>query len=199
MRPKVVLGILAIACALVLGLVVSKVSIPKPPAPAPAPAAQTAPMAAPAPAPVVVTPPVPVATNQNTNAMSAEEHAEYVQKRANDLMGIAMLNDYTAHQEIIREMTNSDPAIRKAALAAVVQTSDRQLIPEIQQIADNTDDPDYKEALQKAIDFMKLPTLTEMMQKAKAQQNGGGNATQPQSQNPGTAPEPGQGMIAPGQ
>jgi hypothetical protein len=178
MRPRVVLGILAAGCALVLGLVVSKMTMPKPTAsaPAPAPAAPPAPVTVPPPAPVAVAPPVPlVATNQNTNAtaMTAEQHDEYVQKRANELLGIAMYNDYAKHQEIIREMTNSDPDIRKAAVAAVVQTSDRQLIPEIQQIADSTDDPDYKDALEKAIAFMKLPTLTEMMQKAKADRAAG--------------------------
>ena len=206
MRPKFVLGILAVACAVILGLLISKMTSPQQhaaapaPAPPPAPTAQAAPVAPPAPAPVVVAPPVLAVTNQNTNAMDAEQHDEYVQKRANDLMGIAMLNDYNAHQEIIREMTNSDPAIRKAALQAVVQTSDRKLIPEIQQIADTTDDPAYKAGLQQAIDFMKLPTLTEMMQKAKANQNGGGNAaSQPQGQAPNAPVQPGQGMLAPGQ
>ena len=90
-------------------------------------------------------------------------------------MAKAMLDDSASHEEIVRELTNPDAAIRRAALAAVQQTQDRSLIPEIQQIADATDDPDYKQALQGAIDFLKLPTFTEVMQQQKAQQNGAAN------------------------
>ena len=105
-----------------------------------------------------------VVTNTDTNAiaLAKEQHAEFVKKRGDELMAMAMLDDTASHQPIIEDLTNSDRAIRKVALEAVQQTQDRALIPQMQQIADTTDDEDYKQALNDAIDYMKLPTLTEM-------------------------------------
>ena len=184
MRPKVVLGIFLLAAGiLALGLFLSKTSHPQPIAVAPAaPAPEPAP---PTPAPVAVSAPAPVAApavvasaDTNDVAEAKEKHAKYVKKRYDELMAMAMLNDYASHQPIIQDLTNSDVAIRKAALDAVQQTQDRALIPEIQQIADATEDPNYKQSLEDAIDFMKEPTLTEMIQQGKARQNAGISSSQ---------------------
>ncbi len=205
MRPKVVLVIfLVAACVLALVVVLPKTTHIQPPAPtpaAPAPEADLKPAPVPAPPPVaVVAPAVPAAvsnTDTNAIALAKEQHAEFVKKRADELMAMAMLDDTASHQPIIEDLTNSDRAIRKVALEAVQQTQDRALIPQMQQIADNTQDDDYKQALEDAIAYMKLPTLTEVMKAQKAQQNSGGNSTAPANplaQDPGTTPPSAQGQ-----
>ena len=205
MRPNVVLGIvLAAACVLALVVMLPKKTNMAPATPTPsasAPEADVKPIPVPVPMAATPAPAIPaVVTNTDTNAiaLAREKHAEYVEKRRDELMAMAMLDDTASHQPIIEALTNSDRAIRKVALEAVQQTQDRALIPQMQQIADTTDDEDYKQALDDAIDYMKLPTLTEMRKTQQAQQqNGGGNpSTQPppkanpSSQNPSMRPTP---------
>ena len=75
-------------------------------------------------------------------------------------------------------MTNAEPLVRKAALNAVIQFNDRSAIPELQKIAEATVDPFEKVDILKAIDYIKLPSFTEMMayqnslKKARLQTNG---------------------------
>ena len=212
MRPKVVLGIFLVAACVVAFVVLlpKKAHAPAatpPPASAPAPEADLKPIPVPAPPQVAVTltataPPVVTTTDTNAAALKKEQHAEYIKNRADQLMAMAMLKDTASHQPIIEDLTNSDRAIRKVALEAVQQTQDRALIPQMQQIADTTDDEDYKQALDDAIAYMKLPTLTEVMQQAKAQQQNGtvNPSTQQQPPPPGhnhgapPSPPPGQGQ-----
>jgi hypothetical protein len=185
----------------VLALVVllpKKTNIPPatpPPASIPAPEADLKPIPVPVPTPVATVPVTAAVTNVDTNtlALAKEKHAEYVEKRRDELMAAAMFNDTASHQVIIQELTNSDHAIRKVALEAVQQTQDRALIPQMQQIADTTEDEDYKQALNDAIAYMKLPTLTEIMQQQKAAQQNGGNQATPSEQ----PSEPGAGIPPP--
>ena len=198
MRPKFVFAVaLAAVAAFAVTMFLEQHFKPAPSAPvastAPAPEADLKPVPVPAPPPVATLSAqavVAVATNTDTNAIALvkEQHTEFVKKRADELMAMAMLDDTASHQPIIQELTNSDRAIRKVALEAVQQTQDRTLIPQMQQIADTTDDEDYKQALDDAIAYMKLPTLTEVMQQQKAQKNGGGNSTTPAN------PPPAQGQ-----
>ncbi len=189
MRPKVVLAILLMAAGvLAIALVLSKVFRPQP-AVAPAPAAITHSNSSPvtlAPEPAVVIAPAPVTiTNRNTNAMARQDHEEYVRNRYEELMDLARQNDPAATRQIVDELKNPDRAIRKAALDALEQANDRSVVPQMQQIADQTDDPDDKQAIQDAIDFINLPSLTEVRQQQKAQMASG---NQPQSQPPHAHP-----------
>jgi hypothetical protein len=206
MRPKFVFAAaLAALAAFAVAMVLEHHFKPVPSAPVVSAAPATAPEADLKPTPVPAPPPMPVAasapvvTNVDTNAiaLAKEQHAEFVKKRGDELMAMAMLDDTASHQPIIEDLTNSDRAIRKVALEAVQQTQDRALIPQMQQIADTTDDEDYKQALDDAIAYMKLPTLTEVMKAQKAQQNSGGNSTTPATppaQDPGTTLPSAQGQ-----
>ncbi|MGA2789134.1 MAG: HEAT repeat domain-containing protein [Verrucomicrobiota bacterium] len=186
MRPKVVLAILLMAAGvLAVAVMLSKVFRPQP-AVATVPVAITHSNSSPvtlAPKPAVVIAPAPVTiTNRATNAIAPQDHEEYVKNRYEELMDLAREDSPAAIQQIMAELKNPDRAIRKAALDALEQANDRSVVPQMQQIADQTDDPDDKQAIQDAIDFINLPSLTEVRQQQKAQNTASGN--QPQSQPP---------------
>jgi HEAT repeats len=190
MRPKVVLAILLTAVVVVaVVVVVSKNSRSPSPVPPTQPVVVTPP-AAPAPKPVVAVAPAPATpTNATTNAVAlqGDAHEAYVEKRSDELMELAMQNSPAAHQKIVDELKNPDKEIRQAALDALEQANDRSVIPQMQQIADQTTDPNDKQAIEDAIDFIKLPSLTEYLQQRKAQKAAQGNQTpsQPQPQQNG--------------
>ena len=183
MRPKVVLAILLMAAGvLAVAVMLSKVFRPQP-AVAPAPVAISHSNSSPvtlAPEPAVKIAPAPVTiTNRDTNTI---DHKEYVKNRFEELMDLARQGGPEANQQILDELKNPDKAIRRAALDALEQANDRSVVPSMQQIADQTDDPDDKQAIQDAIDFINLPSLTEVLQQQKAQKMASGN--QPQGQPP---------------
>jgi HEAT repeat protein len=72
-----------------------------------------------------------------------------------------MQNSPEAHQQIVDELKNPAPEIRKAALEALKQARDRSVIPQMQEMAGQTDDSTEKQAILDAIDFINLPSLTE--------------------------------------
>ncbi|HEY5297908.1 MAG TPA: hypothetical protein VIK59_08275 [Verrucomicrobiae bacterium] len=171
MRPKVAIGILVCAVGL-LALIIfaSKTFRPQPAAVAENVSA-TAPVTAsttvatvpaagiPAadPMPIYIPPP-PIVTNDPA------AHAKYVKQRTEELNDLAMNNDTDSRDAILAELrTNSDKQIRAAALEAAIQFDDRSVVPQLQQIADETEDPDEKADILAAIDYINLPSLTEYL------------------------------------
>ncbi len=111
-----------------------------------------------------------VATNVATEAKpgEAEGSAEarqraYVENRVAELMELAPQDDPASLNIILSELTNRDPAIRKAALEATLQVRSREAIPRLLEAAEQTDDPREKAAIADAIEFLRLPTLGEVM------------------------------------
>ena len=128
--------------------------------PNPAPADQTPKLPAnpaPAPAPVVEN------TSQPKAPVAVTNHAEYVSDEFARLNELAMQDSPEAHQQILVELKNPDHEIREAALDALKQANDRSVVPAMQQIADQTQDPAEKQAILDAIDFINLPSLTEYL------------------------------------
>lgn len=100
---------------------------------------------------------------QGANASSAQDgHQAYVEQRSSQLMDLAMNDDRASLDSILSELTNRDPEIRKAALEATIQFGSRDAIPKLADAASQTDDPNEKTALNDAIEFLKLPSLTEI-------------------------------------
>lgn len=176
MRPKVVIVIVLLAAGfLAAAFMLSKMSRPQPEN-APVETAATQPVAAPIkhesiPLPAVSLAPAVNTTSEtmtNPAAPEREDRDQFVVRRTGELNDLAMQTNSEAHQQILDELKNPDREIRQAALAALEQANDRSVIPQMQQIADQTDDSGDKAAIQDAIDFIKLPSLTEYME----QQNG---------------------------
>jgi len=117
-----------------------------------------------------------VAAQTGTNAMDQpeeqtpeEKHEAYVAARSAELMDLAMNDDKDSLNTILSELTNRDPDIRQAAIDAAVQFHSRDAIPRLQEASLQTDDAKERAAIHEAIEFLKLPSLTEVLQE-QAQQ-----------------------------
>jgi len=109
------------------------------------------------PQPVFYTAPV-VVTNDPA------KHAQYVRQRIKELNALSWNNDDESRDAILSEVaTNSDKQIRAAALEAAIQFDDRSVVPRLQAIAAQTDDPEEKQNILDAIDYINLPSLTEYL------------------------------------
>lgn len=101
--------------------------------------------------------------SDSLSGISTEDaHKDYVEKRGAELMDMAMTDDRASLDAILSELTNRDPEIRKAALEATIQFGSRDAIPKMTDAAAQTDDPSEKAAIADAIEFLKLPSLTEV-------------------------------------
>ena len=78
-------------------------------------------------------------------------------------MDLAMADDSDSLNTILSELTNRDPQIRKAALEACVQFGSRDAIPRLSDVVSQTDDPKEKAEIVEAIEFLKLPSATELI------------------------------------
>ena len=96
-------------------------------------------------------------------ATEVEIHGQAVRRRIAELNDLAMNNDTNSLNTILAELNNSDKEIRKGALEAVIQFADRAAIPRLQGIADRTENATEKSALLEAIEYLKLPSLTEYL------------------------------------
>jgi HEAT repeat protein len=118
--------------------------------------------------------------SESTSAASTEDsHQAYVEKRTAELMDIAMTDDRTNLDTILSEISNRDPEIRKAALDATIQFGSRDAIPKLTDAISQTDDPNEKAALADAIEFLKLPSLTEIHAQSQGVANSGAAGPKP--------------------
>ena len=101
-----------------------------------------------------------------------EQHQAYVQARSSELMDLAMNDDPDSLRTILSELVNRDAEIRKTAVQASVQFGSRDAIPALADAATQTDDPRERVAIQEAIEFLKLPSLSEFAEQRKAADTG---------------------------
>jgi hypothetical protein len=110
----------------------------------------------------VVTRPIPFSSTNLANLTESE-----IQSRAAELMQLAMNDDAASLEAILKELRNPNRGMRDAALQATIQFGSRDAIPRLSEAAQQTDDPAEKSQLLSAIEFLKLPSLTEVL-KGKA-------------------------------
>ena len=103
-----------------------------------------------------------------TNSTNSELSAKYIRERKEEFYNLSMREDQNSLNILLSEMQNSNKEIRKAALESVVQFDDRTSIPRLQEIANQTDDPEEKSEILAAIDYIKLPSLSEYIAERKA-------------------------------
>jgi len=102
-------------------------------------------------------------------AGAAAAHETYVTERVSELGDLGMADDSASLDTILSELTNRDPEIRKAAVEAAVQFGSRDAIPKLADAALQTDDAHEKAALTDAIEFLKLPSLSEVEAQSRTQ------------------------------
>jgi hypothetical protein len=189
MRPKIVIIILTLGL-FVLGTLFAirnstdrstRSSEPQPTASATTQPSDALASAKTDPTPVVASPKNSTQSEIQPTNSSADAHQAYVEQRSTQLMDIAMTDDRANLDTILSEMSNRDPEIRKAALEATIQFGSRDAIPKLADAISQTDDPNEKAAIADAIEFLKLPSLTEI----RAQ-----SSSRPAANNTTAAPKP---------
>ncbi len=182
MRPKVVITVLLLGLAGVAAIYFLKPAGSRPPAEVAAASAPVAPPAKVSPTvlPQPVTPSVvaPVATpapvkievapSEPTNtapvaAVAVNAEAAAVQAKINRLEELQANYDAESLREILGELINTNRDIRHAAIEATTQFRDRAAIPVLAELAAQTSNPQEKQELLDAVEFLKLPTYTEVM------------------------------------
>jgi hypothetical protein len=186
MRPKVVIAILLAVLAGFAGIFfLKRLTTPAQP-PSPAANVQTFASAPPVSSDVSVVhevvpdvPPVSTAiTNSTPENQIAQvtnippvapatdapvvDHEAYVQSEIDKLQELQANDDAQSMRAILADLTNSDKTIRVAAIEATTQFGSRDAIPALKDLAAHTPDPDEKQQLQDAADFLALPSITEL-------------------------------------
>lgn len=100
------------------------------------------------------------ASPDSESAPNRLTHEEYVDKRVGELMELAMNDDSASLNTILSELNNNDSDIRKAAIEAVKQFGSLEAIPKLEEAVARSTDGTEKKALEEAIEFLKLPSLT---------------------------------------
>jgi HEAT repeat protein len=106
--------------------------------------------AAPKPSPISQSP---------TDGATPADHEAMVNERIAELNQLASSNDPHSLDAIISDFSNHDPAIRMAAVSAAIDFGSRDAIPALQNALGWTDDIKEKLEIQRAIDFLQLPSV----------------------------------------
>jgi HEAT repeat protein len=107
------------------------------------------------------------------------KHEAYVAARVAELSDLAMNDDRDSLNSILDELTNRDPEIRTAALEAAKQFGSRDAIPKLMDAVQQMEDPREQVAIIEAIEWLRLPSLTEVMQQQSGSGQRGGANTGP--------------------
>lgn len=113
---------------------------------------------------------VPSAADSDDPMLATPEakHQAYVAARVAELQDLPTSEDPDALNTILSELSNREPEIRKAALDAAVQFGSRDAIPKLEDAELQMDDPHERAAIADAIEFLQLPTLSEMRNQTAA-------------------------------
>jgi hypothetical protein len=99
---------------------------------------------------------------------SDEQHEEWVAARIAELGELSAKSDGASLATLLAEVRNPDQEIREAALDAITQSGNRSAIPGLREVAAITEDARQKQAIEDVIEFMSLPTLTELLSQQSA-------------------------------
>ncbi len=177
MRAKIIIPVLAVASIIVYLAIASQFasSTPAPQAPAPQAAANSASANLPN--------PVRPASDRRSVAPAdtrhlaqpelggEEQRSQAARERVAKLQQIGSTRDADSLKTVSSELNDEDASVRRAAVAAAVHIGDRSIIPALQQAMEGDLEPQEKVNIQQAINFLQLPTLTEV--------SSGQNAGQP--------------------
>ncbi len=84
-----------------------------------------------------------------------------------ELEGLGTRNDPESFQRIVAGLSDSSPDIRQAAREAILQFGNRDAIPILKDLASKTEDAREKVALLDTVEFLSLPSLSEVRQQQR--------------------------------
>jgi len=117
---------------------------------------------------------LPSSLRQTSAKVSDPHTTNSVANKISALGELSLRNDPESFQEIISQLSDPTPAIRKAALEATIQFGDRAAIPILKELASKTEDAREKLEILDAAEFLAMPTLTEV--RAQRRTNSGSNS-----------------------
>jgi HEAT repeat protein len=100
-----------------------------------------------------------------------EQHEAQVAARIAELGNLSTKTDRASRETLLSEVKNPDHEIRQAALDAISQSGNRAAIPGLREAAAQTEDSREKKAIEEVIEFINLPTLTELLSRRGATNN----------------------------
>ena len=106
--------------------------------------------------------PLPV---ESPYSPGASENEQWIADRTAELDRLSALDDSASLKEILGELRNPLPEIQRAAMSAVRAYSSRESIPYLDQIRRETRDSADQQNLTETIEYLKLPTLVETLER----------------------------------
>lgn len=99
-----------------------------------------------------------------------------IERRVAELATLAMNDDVASLNSILSELDSPEREIRKGALEAAIQFGDRShTIPRLSDLLAQTDDSLEKAEIAEAIEYLKLPSLTEYLGQRREEVSGVSN------------------------
>jgi len=102
-------------------------------------------------------------TEQPVVSTGEEQQEARVAARIAELGDLSGKTDRASFETLLSEVRNPDEEIRQAALDAISQSGNRTAIPGLREAAAQTQDAQQKQAIEDVIEFISLPTLTELL------------------------------------
>lgn len=114
------------------------------------------------------------ASQDETLARAAreEQRQAQVEARVTQLHDLSRKSDPASLETLLSEVRNPDPEIRQAALDAISQSGNRSAIPGLQEVAAQTENAAEQQTIEEVIEFLKLPTLTEILRQQSLTNHG---------------------------
>ena len=96
-----------------------------------------------------------------------EQHEAFVATRIAELRDLSAKTDRASLETLLSEVRNPDPEIRQATLDLISQSGNRAAIPGLLDASEQIENEAEKRAIAEVIEFLKLPTLTELLGRDK--------------------------------
>lgn len=107
-----------------------------------------------------------------TRAAQEEQREAVVAARVAQLHDLSRKTDPASLETLLSEVRNPDPEIRQGALDAISQSGNRSAIPGLQEAAAQTENAAEQQTIEEVIEFLKLPTLTEILRQQSPTNHG---------------------------
>jgi hypothetical protein len=102
------------------------------------------------------------------HAAGSAEHSKWVDARADALVKLSWMDDAGSLKQLVAELENPEPEIRKAALQAVANFGSRDAVPYLESLVSRRDDPQEKIDLIQTAEQLKMQTASEYFARKEA-------------------------------
>lgn len=101
-------------------------------------------------------------------SLGPDEVNEWVQEREFALDGLSSSDDPATLRELVSELRNPRRVLRETALESLEFRRDRAALPYLRELAANAPDAIDEDGVEDLIEFLELPTMTEVLEQMRA-------------------------------